>query len=144
MKRNKAWSCVVTACLASVMLLSVVPAAQAHGDERLLGEVEKNTRDGEAYIFGWGGIETRRVHHRVHVRTCLDRFGGPPNYSFYALKCVRHSRPSTRGLTLLNSVKCNADDYYRVRVRGWVTTASGQIQHRMYAASTPKFIDCPG
>lgn len=145
MKRNnRAWMCVMTACLAAVLALSAAPAAQAHGDELLRGEVDKLTRYNPPIVHAYGGTDTQRVHRRIYVRTCIQLQWGPPIYDWVTIECARDSRPRARAVVVGLSIDCNMDTYYRARVRGWTRTSSGRIGHRELGFTDRKYINCPG
>ena len=141
MKRNnRAWMSLMTACLAAVVLLSAAPAAQAHGRGRLRAEVAQDTDPD--YIIGVGVFETTRVHHRVHVKTCLQIYWNNV-YQWVRANCTHDSRRHVRHAGIATSVECLQDGYYRTRVRGWVKSRSGDIWHSKSRVSEAVYRDCP-
>lgn len=140
MRNNRAWMSLMTACVAAVLLLSLAPAAQAHGRDNLWALMWVDGGPNPDGVVGLGSLETRRVHYRLNVRTCLQaRWYG----EWHRMECHYERRRHARVVNASVADDCVLDTYYRVRVHGWVKDRSGHIGHRSWGTSSLEYYDCP-
>jgi hypothetical protein len=111
----------------------------AHGGgEQLGGEVDEGLKPG--HVTGLASFSTKLVHHRIHVRVCLQR--RMPDQHWKTQGCAHKTRNQRRSVTTSVTRTCTHDGVYRVTVRGHTRSTSGSLGHRVSGTSDSFGIDC--
>jgi hypothetical protein len=119
--------------------LALAPSAVAHGGgEHLGGEVDQGLK--RRHVTGLASFSTKLVHHRIHVRVCLQRRTSARHWKTRA--CGAKTRKNKRSVTTSITVGCKTDGVYRVRVWGHTRSKAGELDHRVSGTSDSYGIDC--
>lgn len=124
--------------VALIASAAIVPAAGAHGEEELGGEVAEGRSGG--HVVGYGRFTTTRRHHRLYVRVCIQRWRR--GHRWRTQECERAVARRARTKTQAVNVRCSRDGIYRVRVWGRTKSRDGKAGHRVQGKSQGYGIDC--